>query len=50
LPPIIRGIRFLVGIITMGVMVISTIVFWKLYSLKNDKALKNKEKLKEIGL
>jgi GPH family glycoside/pentoside/hexuronide:cation symporter len=50
IPPIIWGIRFLIGIIPMIIMVIGTIVFWKFNSLTHEKVLENKQKLREIGL
>ena len=49
MPPILWGIRILVGITPMIIMVITTVVFKKLYTLTHEKVLENKQKLKELG-
>ncbi|MBY9003248.1 MAG: MFS transporter [Candidatus Lokiarchaeota archaeon] len=46
---VLLGIRILIGVIPMCAMIISTIVFWKLYSITHEKVLENKQKLKELG-
>ncbi len=47
--PIIWGIRLLVGVIPMVLILIGTIIFWKLYPLTQEKVMENKAKLKELG-
>lgn len=49
MPTILLGIRFLVGVIPMIIMVVTTILFRKFYTLTHDKVLENKQKLKELG-
>lgn len=46
---IIWGIRFLVGVIPMLVLLLGTLIFWKLYPLTQEKVLENKAKLEELG-
>jgi GPH family glycoside/pentoside/hexuronide:cation symporter len=43
------AIRLLVGIVPALVILIGTLVFWKLYPLTQEKVLENKAKLSEIG-
>ncbi|MFX1357429.1 MAG: MFS transporter [Promethearchaeota archaeon] len=46
---VLWGIRFLLGIIPMLIMLIGTIIFWRIYPLTQDKVLANKAMLKELG-
>ncbi|MFX1567398.1 MAG: MFS transporter [Promethearchaeota archaeon] len=46
---VIGGIRLLCGIIPMLVLLIGTLIFWKLYPLTQEKVLENKVKLQELG-
>jgi len=46
---VLWGIRFLLGVIPMVIMLIGTIIFWKIYPLTQDKVLENKAKLQELG-
>jgi GPH family glycoside/pentoside/hexuronide:cation symporter len=43
------GIRLLLGIIPSILILIGTLIFWKVYPLTQDKVLENKAKLLELG-
>ncbi|MFW9783699.1 MAG: MFS transporter [Candidatus Heimdallarchaeota archaeon] len=43
------GIRFLLGIIPAILILIGTLIFWKVYPLTQEKVLENKAKLLELG-
>ncbi len=46
----ILGIQLHTGIIPAMLMAIGTLIFWKFYDITPDKAVRIKERLKEIGL
>jgi Na+/melibiose symporter-like transporter len=46
---VLMGIRLLLGVIPALVIVIGTLIFWKLYPLTQEKVLENKAKLLELG-
>ncbi|MHA1255954.1 MAG: MFS transporter, partial [Promethearchaeota archaeon] len=47
---VLLGIRLLAGVIPAIIMFIGTFVFWRYYPLTQEEVLKNKKKLKELGL
>ena len=49
MPPILWGIRILVGVIPTIVMIVTTLLFRKFNTLTHEKVLENKQKLKELG-
>ena len=49
IPPILMGIRLLLGVIPALVVLIGTLIFWKFYPLTQEKVMENKAKLLEIG-
>jgi len=49
IPPILMGIRLLLGVIPALVVLIGTLIFWKFYPLTHEKVMENKAKLLEIG-
>jgi len=46
---VLLGIRILLGIIPAVLVLIGTVIFWKLYPLTQEKVLENKAKLLELG-
>jgi GPH family glycoside/pentoside/hexuronide:cation symporter len=46
---VLLGIRFLLGIVPAGIVLIGAIIFWRFYPLTQDKVLENKAKLLEMG-
>lgn len=46
---VLLGIRMLLGVIPGLVILVGTLIFWKLYPLTQEKVLENKAKLKELG-
>jgi hypothetical protein len=46
---VLLGMRLLLGIIPMLVLLTGTLIFWKFYPLTQEKVLKNKAKLRELG-
>jgi len=46
---VLWGIRLLVGVIPMLIVLVGTIIFWKIFPLTQEKILENKMKLKELG-
>jgi Na+/melibiose symporter-like transporter len=46
---VLWGIRLLMGIIPMCIVIIATVIFWRLYPLTQDNVIKNKAKLEELG-
>ena len=46
---VLLGIRILLGIIPAVLVLIGTLIFWKVYPLTQEKVLENKVKLQEIG-
>jgi GPH family glycoside/pentoside/hexuronide:cation symporter len=46
---VVWGIRFLQGVIPMGILLIGILIFWRYYPLTKDRVKQNKAKLKELG-
>ncbi len=46
---VLLGIRLLLGVIPALVILLGTLIFWKLYNLTQEKVLENKAKLLELG-
>lgn len=49
MPPILFGIRLLLGVFPALLVLIGTLIFWKFYPLTQEKVLENKAKLRELG-
>jgi GPH family glycoside/pentoside/hexuronide:cation symporter len=50
MPPILWGIRLLIGVVPALVVLVGTLIFWKFYPLTQEKVMENKAKLLEMGL
>jgi Na+/melibiose symporter-like transporter len=46
---VLLGIRILLGIIPAVLVLIGTLIFWKVYPLTQEKVFENKAKLQELG-